>query len=167
MSDRIAVMHDGVLEQLGKPKEIYESPASKFVATFIGETNLFEGMVSGAEGDRVGVTVESGAIQGLGSDFHVNEIVAVTVRPERMCYSESPVEGFQLEGMVKEQVYVGSVLKAIVVLGNGYEVKLERLAGSTLPMGGKVYLYWKPEDARLIHSHDQVVFHAVENVRMG
>ena len=46
MSDRIAIMHDGILDQLGTPTEIYESPATKFVATFIGETNIFDGTVS-------------------------------------------------------------------------------------------------------------------------
>lgn len=167
MSDRIAIMHDGVLEQVGSPREIYESPASKFVATFIGETNLFEGMVRSVENGTVSITVESGTIQGRGTGFHEKDIVAVSVRPERMCYSTTPVEGFQLEGLVKEQVYVGSILKSIVVLSNGYEIRLERLAGSALPMDGTVYLYWKPEDARLIHPQDQVVYSAVENVRMG
>lgn len=46
ISDRIAIMHDGILDQLGTPTEIYESPATKFVATFIGETNIFDGTVS-------------------------------------------------------------------------------------------------------------------------
>ncbi len=167
MSDRIAIMHDGVLEQVGHPKEIYESPASKFVATFIGETNLFEGMVRSAADGKVSITVESGVIEGCGSDFHPNDMVAVSVRPERMLYSDKPMAGFQLEGVVKEQVYVGSVLKSIVVLSNGFEVRLERLAGTALPMGGTVYLYWKPEDARLIHPRDQVVYSAVKNARLG
>ncbi len=167
MSDRIAVMHDGMLEQVGVPKEIYEAPESKFVATFIGETNLFEGMVSSVEGDAVSVAVESGAVCGRAEGFREGEIVAVSVRPERVQYSLSPVEGFTIQGLVKEQIYVGSVLKSIVVLPNGYEVRLERLAGDALPADGPVYLYWQPQDARLIHPRDQEVYHAVETAVMG
>lgn len=167
MSDRIAVMHDGILEQVGEPKEIYEAPQSKFVATFIGETNLFEGVVSSVQDDRVSITVEPGTVTGCGTDFHPKEMVAVSVRPERMRYSQTPVEGFTIEGIVREQVYVGSVLKSIVALSNGNEVKLERLAGEALPMNGTVYPYWNPEDARLIHPRDQEFFNAVENVQMA
>lgn len=167
MSDRIAVMHDGILEQVGEPKEIYEAPQSKFVATFIGETNLFEGVVSSVQDGRVSVTIEPGTIIGCGTGFHPKEMAAVSVRPERMQYSQTPVEGFTIEGIVREQVYVGSVLKSIVALSNGNEVKLERLAGEALPMNGTVYPYWNPEDARLIHPRDQEFFNAVENVQMA
>lgn len=166
MSDRIAVMHDGMLEQVGVPKEIYEAPASKFVATFIGETNLFEGMVSAVDGDAVSVAVESGTICGRAEGFQKGEVIAVSVRPERMRYSASPVKGFTIRGVVREQIYVGSVLKSIVVLPNGHEVKLERLAGDVLPMDGPVYLSWQPQDARLIHPRDQEVYHAVETAVM-
>jgi spermidine/putrescine transport system ATP-binding protein len=166
MSDRIAVMHDGMLEQVGVPKEIYEKPVSKFVATFIGETNLFEGMVSSVDGDIVSVAVESGTICGRAEGFQKGEVVAVSVRPERMRYSTSPVRGFTIQGVVREQVYVGSVLKSIAVLPNGHEIRLERLAGDALPMNGPVYLSWDPKDARLIHSRDQEVYHAVETAVM-
>ena len=87
MSDRIAIMHDGVLEQIGTPKEIYEAPASKFVATFIGETNLFEGMVSADTPDGLEISLESGTIRSDAKDFHFGELVAVSVRPERMQFA--------------------------------------------------------------------------------
>ncbi|SFR64651.1 ABC transporter ATP-binding protein [Anaeromicropila populeti] len=167
MSDRIAIMHDGVLEQVAEPWEIYEKPATKFVATFIGETNLFEGYVKEIKEKEVSVVIESGTIRGTGESFVENEMIAVSVRPERMQYSLVPVEGFQLKGKVKEQVYVGSIRKTIVMIGNGNEIKIERLAGEPLPMDGTVYLYWNQEDAKLIHTADQIFFHAVENIQMG
>ncbi len=167
MSDRIAIMHDGVLEQIAKPWEIYEKPATKFVATFIGETNLFEGYVASVKGNEVSVVVESGVVKGEGTDFVEQEMVAVSVRPERMKYSLKPVEGFHLVGTVKEQIYVGSVLKTIVVIGNGNEIKIERLAGESLPEEGTVYLYWEENDAKLIHTADHVFFQAIDNVQMG
>ena len=134
MSDRIAIMHDGVLEQIGTPKEIYEAPASKFVATFIGETNLFEGMVSADTPDGLEISLESGTIRSDAKDFHFGELVAVSVRPERMQFALEPRDGFSLMGTVREQVYVGSMIKAIVVLPDGQEVRLERLAGDELPV---------------------------------
>ncbi len=167
MSDRIAIMHDGVLEQVGTPKEIYEEPASKFVATFIGETNLFEGMVMDTTDSDMGVTLESGTIRSGGAGFHPGELVAVSVRPERMQFSLTPQPGFTVQGVVRDQVYVGSMIKAIVMLPNGNEVRLERLAGDALPENGTVFLYWKPEDARTIKTLDQVFISALDNASMA
>ena len=167
MSDRVAIMHQGVLEQVDIPFNIYENPKTKFVATFIGETNLFEGYVKEINKDEVSVVIESGIIKGKGSDFSLNEMIAVSVRPERMKYSLEPVEGFTIEAKVKEQVYVGATLKAIAVLPNGNEVKLERLAGQALPSEGTVFLYWENEDAKLLHSPDQTFYNAVENIKLA
>ena len=167
MSDRVAIMHQGVLEQVDIPYNIYENPKTKFVATFIGETNLFEGYVKEINKDEVSVVIESGIIKGKGSDFSLNEMIAVSVRPERMKYSLEPVEGFTIEAKVKEQVYVGATLKTIAVLPNGNEVKLERLAGQALPSEGTVFLYWENEDAKLLHSPDQTFYNAVENIKLA
>ena len=57
MSDRIAVMSDGILQQVGTPKEIYEHPATRFVASFIGETNLFDGAISESHGDLLTIAL--------------------------------------------------------------------------------------------------------------
>ena len=167
MSDRIAVMNSGILEQVGTPTEIYEKPASKFVATFIGETNLFEGYVKEVHGNEVLVTVESGTIKASGEGFSEKELVAVSVRPERMKYSGVPVDGFTVEAMVSEQVYIGSVLKTIAVLPNGNQIKIERLAGQEVPKDGRIFLHWDKDDAKLIHSLSQEFFDKVNNVRMG
>ena len=149
MSDRIAIMRDGVLEQVGTPLEIYENPATRFVATFIGETNLFEGYISSMKGEEMTVTVEPGMIRACGTGFR--ERVAVSVRPERMKFSSVPVEGFTISGEIREQIYAGSVLKTIVVLPNGNEVRIERLSSEELPKSGRVYLYWNKGDEKLLH----------------
>ena len=96
MSDRIAVMHDGILDQLGTPEEIYEQPRTKFVATFIGETNIFEGNIKELAMGRVAVRIENGVIRGCGYGFSRNEYITVSVRPEKMKFSAAPVKGFQL-----------------------------------------------------------------------
>ena len=164
MSDRIAVMNLGVLEQVGSPEDIYERPASRFVATFIGETNLFEGQIAAINGEDIRVTVESGEVSVQGKDFAKGELVAVSVRPERMKYSTEPVDGFTLQAVVTEQVYVGSVQKTIASLPNGNSLRIERLAGQSLPASGVIYPYWDKEDARLIRSLSQEFYGKVENV---
>lgn len=165
MSDRIAIMHDGVLDQLGTPSEIYESPATKFVATFIGETNIFDGTVSYIKDDEVQVMVENGFISGIGKGFRFGEYMTVSVRPEKMKFSDSHVHGFSIVGTVKDYVYVGSVIKCIVALPNGNELKIERLAGQSLPqIGSHVYPYWEKEDAALIHNKENAIFEALDNI---
>ena len=164
MSDRIAVMNLGVLEQVGSPEDIYERPASRFVATFIGETNLFEGQIAATNGEDIRVTVESGEVSVRGKDFAKGELVAVSVRPERMQYSTEPVDGFTLQAVVTEQVYVGSVQKTIASLPNGNSLRIERLAGQSLPASGVIFPYWDKEDARLIRSLSQEFYGKVENV---
>lgn len=162
MSDRIAIMHDGVLEQVDVPKMIYERPATKFVATFIGETNLFEGYVAEKkDAGNLVITSETGSMPGTADGFAEREIVAVSVRPERMKYSDKPVDGFSLHAKIKDQIYVGSVLKTIAVLPNGNEIKLERLAGESLPEGDIVYPYWDVSDARIIHTGDEKFYRAL------
>lgn len=165
MSDRIAVMHDGIIDQLDTPKEIYEHPKTKFVATFIGETNTFDGCISDMQENHITVSLENGIVQGIGTDFKSQEYLTVSVRPEKMKYADSPVDGFTLTATVKDYVYVGSVIKCIALLPNGNEVKIERLAGEGLPeIGSRIFIYWNPEDAVLIHSHDYLVIQTIEQV---
>ena len=165
MSDRIAIMHDGIIDQLDTPTEIYEHPKTKFVATFIGETNIFDGCVTGIDGTDISVNLENGSVLGSGSDFSMFEFLTVSVRPEKMRFSLDPVEGFSLRARVKDYVYVGNVIKCIAALPNGNEVRIERLAGEELPeIGAQIFLYWKREDAVLIHNKDQLVFQTLENV---
>ena len=168
MSDRIAIMHDGILDQLGTPTEIYECPKTKFVATFIGETNIFDGAIASIEGGDILVNIENGSILGTGDGFKSGEYITVSVRPEKMAFSETPVDGFSISAVVKDYVYVGSIIKCIVVLPNGNELKIERLAGDTLPqLGSTIYPYWKKEDAVLIHNQDNLIFEAIENITLG
>lgn len=168
MSDRIGIMNDGILEQLATPAEIYEKPATRFVATFIGETNCFDGCIQSIEKNSIKILVESGIISGVGADFHLNELVCVSVRPEKMKYSYEPVEGFEIIGTVKDHIYIGSVVKTIITLLNGQEIKIERLAGEELlKENEQVYLYWSKNDAVLIHSMDHKFYQAIEKITLG
>ena len=165
MSDRIAVMHDGILDQLGTPEEIYEQPRTKFVATFIGETNIFEGNIKELAMGRVAVRIENGVIRGCGYGFSRNEYITVSVRPEKMRFSPVPVKGFQLEAQVKDYVYVGSVVKCIAVLQNGMEIKMDRLAGEELPEPGSIiHPWWEEKDAVLLHNPENQVLEMIDSM---
>ena len=165
MSDRIAVMHDGILDQLGTPEEIYEQPRTKFVATFIGETNIFEGNIKELAMGRVAVRIENGVIRGCGYGFSRNEYITVSVRPEKMKFSAAPVKGFQLEAQVKDYVYAGSVVKCIAVLQNGMEIKMDRLAGEELPEPGSIiHPWWEEQDAVLLHNPENQVLKMVDSI---
>lgn len=169
MSDRIAVMHDGIIDQLASPTEIYEHPATKFVATFIGETNIYDGCITRIEDGIAVMTLENGAVSvKCPVDFSLLEYATISVRPEKMKFAASPVEGFELEAQVKDYIYVGSVLKCIVSLPNGNELKIERLAGQDLPpIGSKCYPYWNVEDAVLIHNESHYIFEALSNIKLA
>lgn len=167
MSDRIGIMHEGRLEQLAPPREIYEKPKSKFVADFIGESNIFYGVVSGQNQTEAAISLENGYVTaGLTDEVSVNdnEIVYVSVRPENMKLSLSPVSGFALEGIVKEHVFTGNLNKTIVLLANGSEIKVNTLLKEQLfPLESTVHLFWEKEDAVIIKTMSDSVFQTVDN----
>ncbi len=169
MSDRIAIMHDGVVDQLASPTDIYEHPATKFVATFIGETNTYDGCITGMKDGVATVTLENGAVKvGCDDSFSILEYATVSVRPEKMRFDRIPHAGFELVAIVRGYIYVGSILKCIVSLPNGNELKIERLAGQELPeVGSIIYPYWEPEDGVLIHNDSYKIFKALDEIKLA
>lgn len=168
MSDRIAIMHDGIVDQLDTPTEIYEHPATRFVATFIGETNTYDGCVTSITDGIATITLENGAVKvKCDESFSILEYATVSVRPEKMRFSKEPHEGFELVAVVKDYIYVGSVLKCIVSLPNGNELKIERLAGQELPeIGSRIYPYWEPADAVLMHNDSYKIFKILDEIKL-
>lgn len=164
MSDRIAIMYGGDLEQIGTPKEIYEKPKSKFVADFIGESNIFYGVANRIENDTLKVTMENGNAIAVDDQIKDNEIIYVLVRPENIKLSKESVDGFTLVGKVKEHVYIGNVNKTIVVLSTGLEVKMNTTPKvELLPVDSEIYIHWDKQDAVVIKSQSQEVFNVVDN----
>jgi spermidine/putrescine transport system ATP-binding protein len=168
MSDRIAVMNGGVLEQMDTPSRIYDHPKSKFVADFIGESNLFEGCIgSSADGVHT-VTTESGEILGKGEGFAADELIYVSVRPEKIKCSSAPVEGFSIRGVVKENIFIGTLLKTIIALPDNNEIKMTAISGGTVPAPGSAqYLYWDVADAVLMHNVSHRIYSLIENVDLS
>jgi spermidine/putrescine transport system ATP-binding protein len=165
MSDRIAVMHNGVLEQIGLPSEIYDRPATKFVADFIGDSNIMEASIESVNGDELSVMFETGRAPACAAGFVKDEMVYVSVRPEKLKGSLEPVEGFSLFGTVKEHIYVGSTIKTMVVFPNGQELKISSLTGSRLfEAGENIYLYWEKTDPVVMHTTEEKLYNLIERL---
>lgn len=168
MSDRIAVMNQGVIEQLGTVDEIYERPQTKFVAGFIGENNLFEAQVAEVDGERAIVVLENGRIPVIGSQLQTGESVYMTIRPDKIRIADSPPEGCEpaLKGWFKERIYAGPIVKSIVILGNGMEVMIHTPADQTSPVhleeGRELYLTWKAEQAVVVKAEQSVLLTLAE-----
>lgn len=151
MSDRIAVMHDGIIEQIGTPREIYEHPSTRFVAGFIGEINIFDGKVIDVENDSISVETNLGILKTCGTGYAKGDDITVCVRPEQIKVSKTPVDGFTIKGDVKDFIYVGSVVKTSIDTESGYEIRNACVASENpWHEGDEVYIYWHPEKSVII-----------------
>ena len=152
MSDRIAVMNKGIIEQIGTPKEIYEKPKTKFVAGFIGESNLIKVYIEKAENNKFSVKIGSDIIkiQNMNIDIS-NQDTYISIRPENIKYSiaEKP---FSLKAIIKEHGYSGALIKTVATLMDGQEILIYNYSKkSVLPeVGTKVWLFWEPEDMAIV-----------------
>ena len=170
MSDRIIVMNNGKFEQIGTPREIYEHPQNKFVANFIGESNIFEASVVSETGTTGTLTLmmENGHVLAEGEGFKYEEIVYLCLRPENIEISTSVREGFTLKGFVRDHVYVGNIVKTVVELPNGKTVQVNRNPhGELIAPGMLVNLFWDPKDAVVMHTREDYVYDAIEFAVLG
>lgn len=157
MSDRIAVMNEGRVLQVGTPEEIYERPADRFVADFIGETNFLEGQVQEVRAGEAMVRVDgvlpvcAPVVEGVA----VGQEATVAVRPEKISlHAESP-DPRAVPGVVQEVVYTGTDTRYLVRLTEKtiLTVRQQNVGiGATVcfPLGAQVYLHWQPESGRLL-----------------
>ena len=168
MSDRIAVMNGGVIEQIGTAQEIYEYPKTKFVASFIGESNIIEASVTGITDELIELTAENGVVHARGSGFVQDEMIYISIRPENTKYSADPVENFRLRGIVKEHIYVGSIVKTVVALPNGQRLRLNRHPHSELPeIGSAVTIYWDMDKAVIMHTSEDTLYDLIEDALLN
>lgn len=171
MSDRIAIMNQGYLDQLDTPEGIYDKPKTRFVADFIGESNIFEATVKMQSEDVVRLRLEAGEVLAQVEPDTVledAEMVYACVRPEKLKYAKEAVAGFRLQGVVKEQIYVGNIIKSNIVIGNGQTLRLSRMDMDEIPRVGEIVnLYWDLEDAVIMKSRAHLIHNVIENVNLG
>jgi putative spermidine/putrescine transport system ATP-binding protein len=127
MSDRIAVFNEGRIEQIGTPEELYDRPATRFVASFIGDTNLLGGRVVGVAGGICEIETAAGRIAASApAPFETGAAVVVAVRPERVVLAPIQAATAGLKGVIIEQVFLGTSRKYVVRLKDGTEVVVLR-----------------------------------------
>jgi spermidine/putrescine transport system ATP-binding protein len=154
MSDRIAVMNAGRIEQIAAPVEVYNRPRTRFVADFVGETNLLAGTVEKADGEGH-LLVDGERIPIKGADeFKAGQRAHLSIRPEMVTVTLQS-EGKErearpaLEGTVEETIFVGSVWKTIVKLKGGARIVASEPPSSRgyLAPGTAAYVGWEPARA--------------------
>lgn len=124
MSDRIAVMSDGELQQIGTAKEIYEKPENRFVAGFIGETNLIDVTVETAVGSTYHCRLPGGMVilaKAAGS-HPAGQAGHVSIRPERIAASSTETATDSLGGIVEHVVYLGTDTQHLIRLDSGPQI---------------------------------------------
>ncbi|MEN1968754.1 ABC transporter ATP-binding protein [Lentibacillus sp. N15] len=148
MSDRIVVMNKGKIEQMGSPNEIYEKPKTRFVANFIGETNIFKGVVDHLDRDYALLNVAGQHVLiPKSNDLKEAEEVYISVRPENTgIVSEKQNEPFVLTGAFKEKIYIGTTTKVVVELNDGSEMVVHESNGKMDDMqkGNEISISWEP-----------------------
>jgi spermidine/putrescine transport system ATP-binding protein len=156
MSDRIAVMNKGRIEQMGDPEEVYDRPETTFVAGFIGVSNLMPGTIrkTGADGE---VELDGGVKVGTSvNGFSVGERCHAVVRPEKLTIGSGGGGEPSVEGLVESSLYLGTSTQLIVQLPgdvrmtvlvpNADEAERQRLPGG----GAKVKLSWIPDHMHVV-----------------
>jgi spermidine/putrescine transport system ATP-binding protein len=162
MSDRIAVMNRGHYEQLGDPEVLYERPKTRFVAGFLGVSNLLPATPNGASNGYAGYNLADGTGCRIPREIVEDQggEVAIGVRPEKIRLFESdadvPAGLNRLTGVIKDASYIGVSTQYIVALTDGhnvtvYEQNVERATKAELwRPGEKVQLAWQPEHSFVV-----------------
>jgi spermidine/putrescine transport system ATP-binding protein len=151
MSDRIAVMLDGKIVQLGDPETIYDRPDTAFVASFIGQQNFFPGTVD-ASGNLAGPewVIHPGRRAGT---FPAGAAGLAAVRPESVVVTTAEVgtETNRVAGVLVGVAHLGDVLQHVVKTPSGHEIvsRRQRSNAERIPLGTDVWCRWEPADAQL------------------
>ena len=158
MSDRIAVMNQGEILQVGDPVSLYEKPATRFVADFIGESNFIKGKVDSIADGNAWLVVGEKKVKASSGDMALTpgQEVVFTIRPEKIqLAARDSAVGDSLEGFIDEVVYIGTDTRYIVSLRSNQSIviRIQNGRGSVLGQFRKtdpVKIGWIAEDARIL-----------------
>jgi ABC-type Fe3+/spermidine/putrescine transport system ATPase subunit len=154
LSDSIAVMNKGRIEQYGTPQEIYAAPSTRFVADFMGMTNFLQGRVTGRNGDGLDISIGEATVRT--SEFTTiagGADVTLAVRPEKVLLSAAEAAAkAAIEGTIRQVTYHGDASRVVLSLKNGdtivaLETNDRRMGDRSV--GSKVWAHWAPEDVKV------------------
>ncbi len=120
IADRIAVLKDGKLVQVGTPGELYHRPATSFVAGFIGQTNLLKGKVISRSGDTLQVETSAGMISAAAPASPPPDNIIISVRPEqiRVVHNTQTPSTNRMEGKVQDSIFLGEASEHVISIQN-------------------------------------------------
>ncbi len=152
MSDRVALMKDGHIVQMGTPQELYETPLTTFAATFIGQANVLRGRVAAVNNNQVTLDVDGVFIPCVAQKpVSVGQKMCLCIRVERLHYGQAPQGVALLQGILREHSYTGGVQHAQIELPSGQSLtaarQTEEAAAETV--GSTVHLWWNQSTAAL------------------
>ncbi|MCC5646509.1 ABC transporter ATP-binding protein [Nostoc sp. CHAB 5824] len=158
LSDRIAVMNQGKIEQVGTPSEIYERPRTSFVADFIGDTNLFSGEIVGVDSSNVKISTKTGLSivisRAEDTPSELSQAVVVSVRPEKIQLSLYPpnLPTNCFEGRLVNVMYLGTHVNYLVELTNGISINVlqPNTFGALPDRNTPIYAWWAENDCLAI-----------------
>lgn len=155
MSDRIGVMHDGVLVQVGTPREIYDRPQSRFVADFIGTSNFLEGRVEEREQSAITIAMAGDIrvrVARLASDPELTDVATIALRPERIrIVRDGERVDNRIDGKINGQTFLGETMLSRIQIPTGDELLVRHDDESTRSgVGAIVTLGWNAGDGVLI-----------------
>ena len=153
MSDRIAIINNGKIEQLGTPKEIYRSPVTTFVADFIGESNILNGVIKENKDGIAIISIDDFSLKAK-TEYKKKTNVTVIMRPEVINISKRRSLN-SLTGKIVDYIYDGSTIKLVIELENKNktQVKVNLFYADNFNLGDKVYL--SIDDDKLILIGDE------------
>ena len=149
MSDRICVMKDGLIHQIGSPNEIYNQPATRFVAGFIGEMNFMHGTVKHADSSGIDVAVNGFTVRiKTGGHFAENDKVCIGIRPERIFRNRPDSACNEISGRITRIMFRGNAYELTMQIGENKLCYTETVIHyEPMNPGDLLTLYFKPEDA--------------------
>ena len=161
MADRVVVMNKGVVEQIGRPAEIYNRPATHFVAEFVGANNIFEGRVSEVAGGTVVVDCSHGAVRiaGHGSDLERGAAVELVVQADKLRRRQGGDDGRNaIRAVLTGREFTGSQVIYHLETAQGVAVKMVLqepfTEGEGTEINSEMELCWAPEDTVILGHRD-------------
>jgi putative spermidine/putrescine transport system ATP-binding protein len=151
MSDRVAIFENGAIVQIGTPDELYNKPATAFVASFIGENNALDGMVERVDGDQCLVALPTGlttTAMAVG-DIRPGAPVHLTIRPERIGLSGTGAQSDnRFQATVDGRIYHGDHQRLLARLASGQVLTIKIGPEATMAAGEAIDLCWPTADCR-------------------
>ncbi|MGE0488846.1 MAG: ABC transporter ATP-binding protein [Vulcanimicrobiota bacterium] len=157
MSDRVAVLRAGKLQQVCSPRDLYDNPENRFVAEFIGEVNLLPVRILAVDNGQATVDFAGGQLRvPLRNGFTRGDHCELALRPERVTLAEKPgpEASNHLKGRVLETSFLGPVTRQTVEIEGGQTIVAEHLSSDAGPGDGEVYISWDPTSGSLLHGDE-------------